>query len=122
MVEHTQNAHTQTIYLQSGRKVVYTKLKDGHLACKYYGADGSQIKPEYFKKVEGNISISSDGTSYTITKNGKKSKPMKAKDARLGAIDQNIVKLNNQEKRLKRPKKSKVLSVKAGTGLKIKPA
>lgn len=75
------------------------------MACKYYGADGTQLKPEYFKKVEGNISISSDGTSYTLTKNGKKSKPIKAKDARLGVVDQNIVKLNNQEKRLKKTKK-----------------
>lgn len=85
--------------------MVYTRLKNGGLACKYYGADGTQLKPEYFKKVEGNISISANGTSYTITKNGKKSKPIKAKDARLGAIDQNIVKLNNQEKRLKKSKK-----------------
>lgn len=75
------------------------------MACKYYGADGTQLKPEYFKKVEGNISISSEGTSYTLTKNGKKSKPIKAKDARLGVVDQNIVKLNNQEKRLKKTKK-----------------
>lgn len=75
------------------------------MACKYYGADGTQLKPEYFKKVEGNISISSDGTSYTLTKNCKKSKPIKAKDARLGVVDQNIVKLNNQEKRLKKTKK-----------------
>lgn len=75
------------------------------MACKYYGADGTQLKPEYFKKVEGNISISADGTSYTLTKNGKKSKPIKAKDARLGVVDQNIVKLNNQEKRLKKTKK-----------------
>lgn len=85
--------------------MVYTRLKNGGLACKYYGADGTQLKPEYFKKVEGNISISANGTSYTITKNGKKSKPIKAKDARLGVIDQNIVKLNNQEKRLKKTKK-----------------
>lgn len=75
------------------------------MACKYYGADGTQLKPEYFKKVEGNISISSDGTSYTLTKNGKKSKPIKAKDARLGVVDQNIVKLNNQEKKLNKIKK-----------------
>lgn len=105
-VEHKKNsAQAQTIYLQSGRKVVYTRLKNGGLACKYYGADGTQLKPEYFKKVEGNISISANGTSYTITKNGKKSKPIKAKDARLGVIDQNIVKLNNQEKRLKKTQK-----------------
>lgn len=75
------------------------------MACKYYGADGTQLKPEYFKKVEGKISISNDGTSYTLTKNGIKSKPIKAKDARLGVVDQNIVKLNNQEKRLKKTKK-----------------
>ena len=56
-LEHnTQKApKPQTIYLQSGRKVVYTRLKDGRLACKYYGADGTAIKPDYFKKVEGNI-------------------------------------------------------------------
>lgn len=105
-VEHSsKQTQSHTIYLQSGRKVVYTKLKDGRMACKYYGADGTQIKPEYFKKVEGKISISSEGTSYTLTKNGKKSKPIKAKDARLGVVDQNIVKLNNQEKRLKKTKK-----------------
>lgn len=91
--------------MQSGRKVVYTKLKDGRLACKYYGADGTQLKPEYFKKVEGQISISPDGASYTVTKNGKTSKPIKAKNPALGQIDQNIVKLNNQEKRLKKTQK-----------------
>ena len=91
--------------MQSGRKVVYTKLKDGRLACKYYGADGTQIKPEYFKKVEGQIAISPDGSSYSITKNGKKSKPIKAKNSTLGAIDQNIVKLDNQEKKLNKIKK-----------------
>lgn len=75
------------------------------MACKYYGADGTQLKPEYFKKVEGNISISSDGTSYTLTKNGKKSKPLKAKSPSLGQLDQNIAKLNNQEKKLNKIKK-----------------
>lgn len=105
-VEHSsKQTQSHTIYLQSGRKVVYTKLKDGRMACKYYGADGTQIKPEYFKKVEGKISISNDGATYCVTKNGKKSKPIKAKDARLGVVDQNIVKLNNQEKRLKKTKK-----------------
>lgn len=105
-LEHsTKTQQAQTIYLQSGRKVVYTKLKDGRLACKYYGADGTQIKPEYFKKVEGQISISPDGASYTVTKNGKTSKPIKAKNPALGQIDQNIVKLNNQEKELNKIKK-----------------
>ncbi|CCX81003.1 unknown [Clostridium sp. CAG:715] len=75
------------------------------MACKYYGADGTQLKPEYFKKVEGNISISSEGTSYTLTKNGKKSKPLKAKSPSLGQLDQNIAKLNNQEKKLNKIKK-----------------
>ena len=75
------------------------------MACKYYGADGTQIKPEYFKKVEGKISISNDGTTYCVTKNGKKSKPIKAKNPALGQIDQNIVKLNNQEKKFNKVKK-----------------
>lgn len=105
-VEHSsQKTGAQTIYLQSGRKVVYTRLKDGRMACKYYGADGTQIKPEYFKKVEGQISISPDGTSYTVTKGGKRSKPIKAKSPALGQLDQNIVKLNNQEKKLNKIKK-----------------
>lgn len=105
-LEHsTQRAQSQTIYLQSGRKIIYTKLKDGRMACKYYGADGTQLKPEYFKKVEGQISISPDGASYTVTKNGKTSKPIKAKNPALGQIDQNIVKLNNQEKELNKVKK-----------------
>ena len=105
-LEHSaKKQQAQTIYLQSGRKVVYTKLKDGRLTCKYYGADGTQLKPEYFKKVEGQISISPDGASYTVTKNGKTSKPIKAKNPALGQIDQNIVKLNNQEKKLNKIKK-----------------
>lgn len=105
-VEHSsKQTQSHTIYLQSGRKVVYTKLKDGRMACKYYGADGTQIKPEYFKKVEGKISISNDGTTYCVTKNGKKSKPLKAKNPSLGQLDQNIAKLNNQEKKLNKIKK-----------------
>ena len=75
------------------------------MACKYYGADGNQIKPEYFKKVEGKISISNDGATYCVTKNGKKSKPLKAKSPSLGQLDQNIAKLNNQEKKLNKIKK-----------------
>lgn len=105
-VEHSsKQTQSHTIYLQSGRKVIYTKLKDGRMACKYYGADGTQIKPEYFKKVEGKISISNDGTTYCVTKNGKKSKPLKAKNPSLGQLDQNIAKLNNQEKKLNKIKK-----------------
>lgn len=75
------------------------------MACKYYGADGTQLKPEYFKKVEGKISISNDGATYCVTKNGKKSKPLKAKSPSLGQLDQNIAKLNNQEKKLNKIKK-----------------
>lgn len=105
-VEHSsKQTQSHTIYLQSGRKVVYTKLKDGRMACKYYGADGTQLKPEYFKKVEGKISISNDGATYCVTKNGKKSKPLKAKSPSLGQLDQNIAKLNNQEKKLNKIKK-----------------
>lgn len=105
-LEHqsTNTNHPQEIYLQSGRKIVYTRLKNGKFACKYYGADGTQLKPEYFKKAEGNISISDDGMSYTITKNGKTSKQIKAKNPTLGIIDQNIAKLNNQEKKLNKIK------------------
>ncbi|MCD8378340.1 MAG: hypothetical protein LUB59_06095, partial [Candidatus Gastranaerophilales bacterium] len=98
-----QNAE-KTIYLQSGRKVVYTKTANGKLALKYYGTDGTQLKPDYFKKVEGQISISADGTTYTLTKNGKKSSPIKVKDPKKGAIDQNLAKLNNEEKRLNKTK------------------
>ena len=94
----------KTIYLQSGRKVVYSKLSNGKTVMKYYGADGTRINPDYFKKVEGQISISADGNSYTVTKNGKK-QTLKAKNPAQGAIDQNIAKLNNQEKALNKAKK-----------------
>ena len=94
----------KTIYLQSGRKVVYSKLSNGKTVMKYYGADGNRINPDYFKKVEGQISISADGNSYTVTKNGKK-QTLKAKNPTQGAIDQNIAKLNNQEKALNKAKK-----------------
>lgn len=94
----------KTIYLQLGRKVVYTKTANGKLALKYYGTDGTQLNPDYFKKVEGQISISTDGTSYTLTKNGKKSEPIKVKDPTQGAIDQNLARLNNEEKRLNKTK------------------
>ena len=98
-VEKTTKKPTpkKTIYLQSGRKVVYFNLANGKIGMKYYGADGTPIKPDYFKKVEGNISISADGKSYTITKNGKKI-TLNAKNPDKGAIDQNLVRLNNEEK------------------------
>ena len=94
----------KTIYLQSGRKVVYSRLSNGKTVMKYFGADGTRINPDYFKKVEGQISISADGNSYTVTKNGKK-QTLKAKNPTQGAIDQNIAKLNNQEKALNKAKK-----------------
>lgn len=94
----------KTIYLQSGRKVVYTKPANGKLALKYYGTDGTQLNPNYFKKVEGEISISADGTSYTLTKNGKKSQPIRAKDPKQALVDQSFAKLNNEEKRLNKTK------------------
>ena len=94
----------KTIYLQSGRKVVYSKLSNGRTVMKYFGTDGSRLNNDYFKKVEGQISISADGNSYTVTKNGKK-QTLKAKNPTQGAIDQNIAKLNNQEKALNKAKK-----------------
>lgn len=94
----------KTIYLQSGRKVVYSKTPDEKLVMKYYGTDGTQLNPDYFKKVEGQISISEDGKTYTITKDGKKT-TLQAKDPSKGAIDQNLARLNNEEKRLKKTKK-----------------
>ena len=93
----------KTIYLQSGRKVVYSRLSNGKTVMKYFGADGTRINPDYFKKVEGQISISADGNSYTVTKNGKK-QTLKAKNPTQGAVDQNIAKLNNQEKALNKAK------------------
>lgn len=94
----------RTLYLQSGRKVVYSKSSDGKLLLKYYGTDGTQLNRDYFKKVEGLISISADGKTYTITKDGKK-RTLKAKDPTKGAIDQNLARLNNDEKRLNKTKK-----------------
>ena len=104
-VEKTaKKTNTQkTIYLQSGRKVVYSKTANGKIVMRYYGTDGTQLNPDYFKKVEGQISISEDGNTYTITKNGKKT-TLQAKDPSKGAIEQNLARLNNEEKRLKKTK------------------
>ena len=98
----------KTIYLQSGRKVVYSKLADGRTVMQYFGADGTPIKPDYFKKVEGQISIAANGNSYTVTKKGKKT-TLKAKNPTQGAVDQNFVRLNNEEKRLNKTKKEQGL-------------
>ena len=104
-VEKTTKANSKkTIYLQSGRKVVYSRLADGRTVMQYFGADGTPIKPDYFKKVEGQISIAANGSSYTVTKNGKK-RTLKAKNPTQGAVDQNLAKLNNEEKRLNKTKK-----------------
>ena len=104
-VEKTTKANPKkTIYLQSGRKVVYSRLADGRTVMQYFGADGTPIKPDYFKKVEGQISIAANGSSYTVTKNGKK-RTLKAKNPTQGAVDQNLARLNNEEKRLNKTKK-----------------
>lgn len=104
-VEKTTKAKPKkTIYLQSGRKVVYSRLADGRTVMQYFGADGTPIKPDYFKKVEGQISIAANGSSYTVTKNGKK-RVLKAKNPTQGAVDQNLARLNNEEKRLNKTKK-----------------
>lgn len=100
----TKSNPKKTIYLQSGRKVVYSKLADGRTVMQYFGADGTPIKPDYFKKVEGQISIATNGSSYTVTKNGKKT-TLKAKNPTQGAVDQNLARLNNEEKRLNKTKK-----------------
>ena len=47
----------KTIYLQSGRKVVYSKLSNGKTVMKYYGADGNRINPDYFKKVVKDLKL-----------------------------------------------------------------
>ena len=108
-VEKTTKARPKkTIYLQSGRKVVYSRLADGRTVMQYFGADGTPIKPDYFKKVEGQISIATNGSSYTVTKNGKK-RVLKAKNPTQGAVDQNLARLNNEEKRLNKTKKEQGL-------------
>lgn len=108
-VEKTAKANPKkTIYLQSGRKVVYSRLADGRTVMQYFGADGTPIKPDYFKKVEGQISIAANGSSYTVTKNGKK-RTLKAKNPTQGAVDQNLARLNNEEKRLNKTKKEQGL-------------
>lgn len=108
-VEKTAKTNPKkTIYLQSGRKVVYSRLADGRTVMQYFGADGTPIKPDYFKKVEGQISIAANGSSYTVTKNGKK-RTLKAKNPTQGAVDQNLARLNNEEKRLNKTKKEQGL-------------
>ena len=108
-VEKTEKpSPKKTIYLQSGWKVVYSKLADGRTVMQYFGADGTPIAPDYFKKVEGQISIAANGSSYTITKNDKKT-TFKAKNPTQGAIDQSLARLNNEEKRLNKTKKEQGL-------------
>ena len=46
------NNGEKVVFLQSGRKVVVTKTKDGKDLYKYYAADGKQLAPDYFKKQE----------------------------------------------------------------------
>ena len=49
-----------------------------------------------------------------ITKNGKK-ETLQAKDPSKGAIDQNLARLNNEEKRLKKTKKELQMSMRVSS-------
>ena len=91
------NNGEKVVFLQSGRKVVVTKTKDGKDVYKYYAADGKQLAPDYFKKQEGTIRISADGTSYTATKDGK-TVTKKTKDPLTAKLDQEQAKLNKTKK------------------------
>ncbi len=88
---------TQEVYLQSGRKIVIQKLSDGRSVRKYYSADGKQLKPNYFKKLEGEVKVSADGKTYTTTKAGE-TKTYKTKTAGEAKIAQEQAKLNKIKK------------------------
>lgn len=88
---------TQEFYLQSGRKIVIQKLSDGRSVKKYYSVDGKQLKPEYFKKVEGEVKVTSDGKSYTVTKDGR-TKLLKTKTGAEVKIAQQQAILNKTKK------------------------
>ena len=60
-----KNNKKRTITLKSGRKIV---VENG--VVKYFAADGTQLKQQYFEKQEGAINIKPSGR-YSITKNGK---------------------------------------------------
>lgn len=60
-----KNTTPKTINLKSGRKIV---IQNG--VAKYYAADGTELKKEYFEKQEGQIDVKSSGR-YSVTKAGK---------------------------------------------------
>lgn len=60
-----KNTTPKTINLKSGRKIVIQKG-----VAKYYAADGTELKKEYFEKQEGQIDVKSSGR-YSVTKAGK---------------------------------------------------
>ena len=98
-LEHTQksanptNQPQETIFLQSGRKIVITKSQDGKDLYKYYAADGTQLNPDNFKQQEGVVRVSANRKTYTVTKNGK-SVLRKVKDPLIAKIDQQQTELN----------------------------
>ena len=95
-LEHSANPtknQSETIFLQSGRKIVITKTQDGKDLYKYYAADGTQLNPDYFKQQEGVVRVSANRKTYTVTKNGK-SVLRKVKDPLTAKIDQQQTELN----------------------------
>ena len=95
-LEHSANPtnnQVETVFLQSGRKIVITKSQDGKDLYKYYSADGTQLKPDYFKQQEGVVRVSANRKTYTVTKNGNTT-VKKAKDPLMAKIDQQQSRLN----------------------------
>lgn len=97
-LEHTQKSanptnQAETVFLQSGRKIVITKTQDGKDVYKYYATDGTQLKPDYFKKQEGVVRVSANRKTYTVTKNGNTT-VKEAKDPLMAKIDQQQSRLN----------------------------
>ena len=95
-LEHSANPtnnQVETVFLQSGRKIVITKTQDGKDLYKYYAADGTQLKPDYFKKQEGVVRVSANKKTYTVTKNGNTT-VKEAKDPLMAKIDQQQSRLN----------------------------
>ena len=88
-LEHSANPTNQqeTVFLQSGRRIVITKTQDGRELYKYYSADGTQLKPDYFKQQEGVIRVSANRKTYTVTKNGK-TVEKQAKDPIIAQMEQ----------------------------------
>lgn len=62
----------KTIYLQSGRKVVYSKLADGRTVMQYFGADGTPIKPDISKKLKDKFLLLLMGIVIQSLKMGKR--------------------------------------------------